>query len=100
MTAKTVSTAKDNAPKYSVRDGLFCAVTSEGEVKIPLQIKTKTMRQMNSLEDLDAVFYLVDNLGDKATAEILDELPFEETADVIKEYFEAFEAKNGATPGE
>lgn len=87
--------------KYSVLEDTFIADTSDGELRIPLRFKTKLLRAIRDLADpLDQLFALLDGIGDQQTAEALDELDVFESAELVKEYFDAWEAKHKATVGE
>lgn len=94
---------KSNKPPYMVVENNFIAQTSQGELKIPLAFKTKILRQLRAseaIDEVDQVFILLDGLGDKKTAEQLDELDVFETITFATTFFQAWEEKNKASMGE
>lgn len=98
----------ENAPRFQVVDGAFVWVGdgSGDPIRIPLRIKTKLLRTIMRLEkdegagELEQLFALLDGIGDQATSDAIDELWFEETAELVEAYFTEFQSKNQATPGE
>lgn len=100
MASKKPSPTK---PQYAVVDDKFVAQTSEGEIKIPLRVKTGLVRRIRDLpgDELDQLFALLDGIGDKTTPAIIDELDFAtETMPLSREFFVAWAGVQGATPGE
>lgn len=94
---------KAGKPKYMVIGNTFYAQTADGELTIPLAFKTKLLRKLRSTEavdEIDQVFILLDGLGDKKTAEALDELDVFETTAFVSKFFQAWEEKNKASLGE
>ena len=88
-------------PRFFVAGSTFFAQTDEGELRIPLRFKTKLLRQIRDLPDeIDQVFALLDGIGDKATAEKLDELDVLDTTETAAAYFQAWQEKNEARLGE
>lgn len=88
-------------PKYMVVGDAFYAQTDDGELRVPLRFKTKLVRSIRDLEDeLDQLFALLEGLGDKSTAEALDELDIFETTEIAEKYFQAWQEKNEARLGE
>lgn len=95
------TTRKTTKPKFQVVDDHFIAQTDEGELKIPLRFKTKLLRKIREVPDeLDQVFALLDGLGDKVTAEKIDELDVLDATELVSEYFDAWAKKNQARLGE
>lgn len=88
-------------PKYFVAGDRFYAQTDDGELQVPLRFKTKLVRAIRDLDDeLDQLFALLEGLGDKSTAEALDELDIFETTEIAEKYFQAWQEKNEARLGE
>jgi len=94
---------KATKPKYIViGDNLVCQ-TSDGELSFPLRFKTKLLRQLGTFRDLDEtdqLFWLLENVGQKAVAERLEELDVFETLGIVGEYFRQFEKRAQAAKGE
>lgn len=80
--------------EHRVTEASFYADTTAGKIKLPLDIKVKVFRNMRSIQEdkdeLDAFFYLVDSLGDKNTALIIDEMGTVELTTLLNLYFEEF----------
>jgi hypothetical protein len=93
-------------PKYQTIDGKLVAQTPEGEIKIPLQIKTKLVRAARNVmngqgDELDQLVVILEGIGDTATIEKLDELDFmTETMPLVQEFFRAFGQQQRANAGE
>jgi hypothetical protein len=88
-------------PKFLVVEDKLIAQTSNGELKLPLKVKTKVFREIKELPDeLDQLFALLDGIGDTETAAALDELDIFETQDVVEKFFEEFQTKAKARVGE
>ncbi|MDQ4502184.1 hypothetical protein [Sinomonas sp. ASV322] len=93
---------KAPAPKPAsqvVEDSLHFQ-TSEGEVVIPLRFKTKLLRRIRKMDELDAFFEVIDNAAGQETAELIDELDSLETAGIVEAFFKAYQEKVDATLGE
>lgn len=67
-----------------------------GEIKLPLKAKTKIFKKLRELEEFDALFYLLEKIGDKKTIAQIDELDVVETAQVITRWGEEFENRINA----
>ena len=91
-------------PKTMVVGNTFIAQTSDetvGEIRIRLGFKTKLLRAIRDTGDeIDQVFALLDGIGDKKTADQLDELDIFETTEIVTAFFQAFGQKQDARVGE
>lgn len=88
-------------PKHFVAGDTFYTQTGDGQLTIPLRFKTKLVRSIRDAGDeLDQLFALLDGLGDKTTAERLDELDIFETTEIAERFFQAWQEKNEARLGE
>lgn len=95
------SEPKSNKPRYMVVGNVFVAQSDDGEVKIPLRFKTKLIREIRDLPDeMDQVFALLAGIGDRKTADQLDELDIYDTAELVTKFFQAFQEKQKARLGE
>lgn len=99
MTA-TKAVAADSTPKFMVRDEVFIANTTEGEVRIPLRFKGKILRKLAQLGELQGLYHLIDNVCSEETQERLDEVDNLELTDVTNAFFKEFNKAMQATPGE
>ena len=99
---KPAAKATATKPKFIVIDGVFYAQTSDqGEVRIPLKFKTKLFRAITAITDeVEQVFALLDGIGDKKTADQLDELDIFEMQELVAAFFDEFKAKAEASVGE
>lgn len=96
-----MATTKVQKPKYQVVDDVFVAQSEQGEIKIRLRFKFKVLRAVRSLPDeTDQFLGLLDGIGDKKTLAQLDELDIFEVAELVQEYFTAFQALQNARLGE
>lgn len=95
-------TAPKVKPEHFVAGDTFFAQTSDGELSIPLRFKTKLIRQIREVDgdELDQMFALLDGIGDKATANALDELDIFETTRHVQAFFRAWQERNQASVGE
>jgi hypothetical protein len=103
MTASKAKTTKPRTtkPSHLVVDNVFIAQTSQGELRIPLQFKTKLLRAIrDSGDELDQLIALLDGIGDKESIALIDELDIFETVQHVTQFFEAFQEKHDATVGE
>lgn len=99
--------ASENAPRGHVVEQTFVFLDDDqGEVRLPLRVKFKFIREMVRMEredgasEMEQLVGLLDALGDKKSLEQLDEMWLEDANVLIDQYFEAFSAHNKATPGE
>lgn len=99
-TKKPVTVAEK--PKYQVVDNTFYAQTEEGEIAVRLRFKTKLIRSLRDQngDEIDQFIGLLDGIGDKKSIEQIDELDIFDTAELVSEFFKAFEQKQGARLGE
>lgn len=96
-TRSTTRKAVAEKPKYQTVGDYFVAQSDEGEIKIRLGFKTKLLRAIRDSGDaIDQLFALLDGIGDKKTAEQLDELDYLETTEIVNQFFQAFAAKQEA----
>jgi hypothetical protein len=99
MTATKTAIAA-TTPKFMVRDEVFIANTTEGEVRIPLRFKGKILRKLAQLGELPGLYYLIDNACSEETQARLDDVDNIELAEVTAAFFKEFNKSMQATPGE
>jgi len=90
-------------PRFLVVGTTFIAQTSDGELRIPVRIKTKHIRTIKmgaSVDEIDQLNDLLALLGDTATVERLDELDFFETLEIATAFFQAWQDRNEVSLGE
>lgn len=89
-------------PQYFVAGSTFFAQTEDGELRIPLRLKTKLVRAIRDLagDELDQMFAILDGIGDAETAAALDELDIFETTGIAMAYFRAWGERQQASVGE
>lgn len=89
-------------PRFLVAGTTFFAQTEEGELAIPLRFKTKLIRSIRDIpgDEIDQMFALLDGLGDRHTADALDELDVFETMEIVGAFFRAWQEKQQASVGE
>jgi hypothetical protein len=107
MTTPSKSTAKKtpagDEPEFRVvENNLHVITTTEGELVLPLKVKTKLFREISTegSTELDQFFLLLDGIGDAGTVDKIDELDIFETNKIVARFFQEFEAKAQATLGE
>jgi len=101
-TTRTKKTPAGNEPEFRiVENNLHVITTTEGEIVLPLKVKTKVFRAISEIDDeLKQLFALLDDLGDSHTPAVLDELDIFETQQIVARFFEDFQKKAQASVGE
>lgn len=101
--ARAKKTPSGTEPEFRVvENNLHVITTTEGEIVLPLKVKTKVFRKIAEDEgdEMKQLFGLLDELGDEQTPAILDELDIFETQSIVARFFEEFTAKAQASVGE
>jgi hypothetical protein len=89
-------------PEFIVIDGKLVCQTNEGELKLPLQLKTKIIRAMrdSGLDQIAQFVLMLDSLGDQATLDKIDELDFLDTVKIVTRFFEEYTKLQESAMGE
>ncbi|MBF4628892.1 hypothetical protein [Curtobacterium flaccumfaciens] len=98
----TKKTPASGEPEFRLVEGsLHVITTTQGELVLPLTVKTKVFRQLSEIDDeLKQLFAMLDALGDTDTPAKLDELDFFETNQIAARFFDEFAKKAQASLGE
>lgn len=84
-----------------VEKNLHVLTSTQGELVLPLQVKTKVFRRISEIDDeMTQLFAILDDLGDEDTPRKLDELDIFETQQIVGRFFDEFAKKAQATVGE
>ena len=89
-------------PPFFVAGTTFFAQTEDGELSVPLRFKTSLVRAIRDVDgdEIDMMFALLEGLGDKVTADALDDLDIFETTRIVAAFFRAWREKQQASVGE
>lgn len=101
--SRAKKTPAGDEPEFRVvENNLHVVTTTEGEIVLPLKVKTKVFRKIaeDDGDEMKQLFSLLDQLGDDRTPEILDELDIFETQAIVKRFFDEFTQKAQASLGE
>jgi len=100
--SRAKKTPAGDEPEFRiVENNLHVITTTEGEIVLPLKVKTKVFRALSELDDeMKQLFAMLDDLGDAETPQKLDELDIFETQKIVARFFEEFQAKAQASVGE
>lgn len=86
-------------PRYMVVGSKFIAQSEQGEIHLPMSFKTRLFRLMpDNLELIGQVFYL--NADNQKVLEQLDELDIEDSREIARKYFQAYQERQQARLGE
>lgn len=102
--AETIEQAPEpEFPQFRlIEKNLHVLTSTQGELVLPLQVKTKVFRRISEIDDdeMKQLFAMLDELGDADTPRKLDELDIFETQQIVGRFFEEFAKKAQATVGE
>jgi hypothetical protein len=87
-------------PRFLVVENSLKCQTAEGEISLPLSFKTKILRRIGHLEEMDAFFLIIDEVAGPEVSALIDELDVIETTEIMKRFMDEFQAKVQATMGE
>lgn len=91
-TSKTFKLPTRDDLKPVVRGQNVTFQTSQGVLKLPLDIKTKVFKKVRNIEDrADAFLDLLDALGDKKASATIDEIGIAEFIAIVGCYFGEYE---------
>lgn len=104
-TTKKPTAAKTERPKYQTVDQTFIGQTSDGELRVPLRLKTSVMRAARKIgaeggDDIDILFQVLEGIGNAKAQEVLDNLDVLEATEFAEAYFGAYEKMRKASLGE
>lgn len=77
---------------YQTEDGI--------DIVLPLKFKTKILRQAASLDEVEFMFYMLDNVADEANVLLIDEMDVVDFGKMFKGWQAAWQARAEATSGE
>lgn len=89
-------------PKFIVIENKLVVQTEQGELKLPLQLKTKLIRSIRSagVDEMDQFFLILDSIGAEDALAKLDELDILDTAEIVAKFFAEFQSRQEARLGE
>lgn len=101
MTTKK-ATPSETKPEFLVVDDKLIAQSTEGELALPLVLKTKLMRSLRDagVDAVEQFFTIVDSLGDASVKAKIDELDFMDTVRIANKFFEVYTQRQEALLGE
>lgn len=81
--------------QYSVTaDGVLHYTTSSGvQVKLPLSAKTRVFRKMQELEEIEALYFLIEEIGNKELVSTVDEMDVLDTFELLSVWSNEFEKR-------